>query len=165
MVVESHESYQWRKCLSTRQNKLSSRQTHLIKETQKCRCCLCQQETSCNGSRVARVVPVEKVLVHPTGVNCRVDKCIGLRRLVNFVAGHVSKRPCVMVVESYELRKWLYTRQSKLSSRQMHLIQGTQKFCCSSCFLQDNLRFRDWAIKWSPNTHTVGEELQFGWRS
>ena len=77
MVVESYESYEWTKCLSTRQSKLSSRQMHLIKET------------------------------------CK------------FVAGHVGKRPRVMVVESYQWRKLLSTRQSKLTSRQMHLIQGT----------------------------------------
>ena len=31
MVVESYESCDWRKCLSTRQSKLSSGQMHLIK--------------------------------------------------------------------------------------------------------------------------------------
>ena len=35
-------------------------------------------------------------------VNCRVDFCISLRRLRNFVACLVGKRPRVMVVESYE---------------------------------------------------------------
>ena len=31
MVVESYESYKWRKCLSTRQSQLTSGQMHFIK--------------------------------------------------------------------------------------------------------------------------------------
>ena len=60
-------------------------------------------------------------------VNWRVDFCISLRRLRNFVAGHVGKRPCVMVVESYESykwRKWWSARQSELLSRQMLSLRG-----------------------------------------
>ena len=57
--------------------------------------------------------------------SCRMDRCISLRGLGNFCACHVSKRPCVIIVESYESYEWrkcLSTRQSKLSSGQMHLI-------------------------------------------
>ena len=61
-------------------------------------------------------------------VNCRVDICISLRGLRNFMACLVGKGLRVMVVESYESYEWrkcLSTRQSKLSSGHLHLIEGT----------------------------------------
>ena len=48
---------------------------------------------------------------------------MGLR---NFVACDVNKRPHVMVVESYDWRKCLSTRQSKLSSGQTRLTKGLE---------------------------------------
>ena len=56
----------------------------------------------------------------------RVEKCILLMGLSNFVACDVNKRPHVMVVESYDWRKCLSTRQRKLSSGQMHPSKGLE---------------------------------------
>ena len=56
----------------------------------------------------------------------RVEKCILLMGLENFVACDGNKRPHVMIVESYDWRKCLTTRQSKLSSWQMHLTKGLE---------------------------------------
>jgi len=50
----------------------------------------------------------------------RVDGAVG--------ACDISKRPRVMVVESYELYDWrkcVSIRQSKLSSGEKHLVKGT----------------------------------------
>jgi len=67
------------------------------------------------------ILHVDMIRVERCG--CWVDKCISLRGLRNFVACHISKRPFVMVVESYEWRKCLFTRQSQLTSGQMHFIK------------------------------------------
>ena len=49
MVVESYESYERRKCLSSGQSELSSGLLHLIKEAWKFYGLSCWQETPCNG--------------------------------------------------------------------------------------------------------------------
>ena len=56
----------------------------------------------------------------------RVEKCILLMGLRNFVACDGNKRPHVMIVESYDWRKCLTTRQSKLSSWHMHLTKSLE---------------------------------------
>ena len=51
MVVDSYASYEWRKCLPTRQSKLSIGHLHLIKGTQKFYGLSCWQETPSTSSK------------------------------------------------------------------------------------------------------------------
>ena len=82
---------------------------------------LCRVDKQSGLSNTVDMIQVDRV-------NCRVDFCISLRGLRNFVACLVGKRPRVMVVESYEPYEWrncLSTRQRKFTSGRLHLIKGT----------------------------------------
>ena len=97
-------------------------------------------------------------------VNCRVDFCISLRRLTNFVACLVGKRPRAMVVESYEPYEWrkcLYTRQSELSSGLLHLIKETWKFCRLSCWQETRAMVVE-SYEWRKCLSTRQSEMSSG---
>ena len=103
MVVES---YQWRKCLFTRQSELSSGQMYLIlKEIMLVESYESTRQRKLSSGQIAK------------NSSRRGD-------IESLILVMLERDSNVMVVESYEWRKCLPNRQSKLTSGQMHLIKA-----------------------------------------